>query len=253
MKSILKIIVILFYFFGISYSQDRSNNFVSITSNSDYPINRMYLDGSFSPIGWSKNGFFAYAEYAEYTTDDVGAVIENKSAVYIMNTITDEIVAELSNYTRHIGVHITHKYADLKNVSFEEFWFAKQHEITSLLKHYNIISFPDMELRAISTLIDLHGVEVYLVETDWRKADINVYVNYNFKWNIYAARNGRKKIIGTIGSAWSVDEILGYYMSPFENRIVVYLKASFPERMGMLGPDINLYKFIGCHLEHFQH
>lgn len=235
----------------LSYSHDMSNDFTRITTNNDYPINRMYLDGNFSPIGWSKDGFFAYAEYAKETTNDYGAIISNKSAVYIMNTITDKIVGEISNYTERVGKSLTYTDEYLKDVSFEKFWREEQSHITSLLREYNIVSFPDMELQEIDTLMDLFGVDIYLVKTAWQNnPNINIWVHSNYKWNICAARNGKTKILGSTGSAWSLDEICGYYKSPFENRIVVYVKESFDEEnsIGMLQPGLNLYKFIGCHL-----
>lgn len=249
----LKIVIIICYFSctAVLFSQNISTDFISITTNNSYRINKMYLDGNFSPIGWSHDGFFAYAEYARKTTNDYGAIIVNKSAVYIMNTITDEIVEKIYNYTEIVGNNISYTDESSKDISFEEFWQKEEYKVTALLQKYNIVSFPDVELKNINELRNVFRVSVYLVESNWIKdPNINMWANYSYRWNICATKEGKTKIIGIIGSAWSLDEICGYYKSPFEDRIVVYTKAGFDEQnsIGALQPGLNLYQFIGCHL-----
>jgi hypothetical protein len=73
------------------YSQTISENVIKIITNKNYQINKMYLDGNLSPIGWSKDGYFAYAEYAIETLrenqNEIQCTIKSMSTVYIMNTI----------------------------------------------------------------------------------------------------------------------------------------------------------------------
>ncbi|GHV58483.1 hypothetical protein AGMMS49579_26080 [Spirochaetia bacterium] len=99
-------------------------NVIKITTNKDYHINKMYLDGNFSPIGWSKDGYFAYAEYFEGKPGYCGKGARDEiAAVYIMNTVTDEIIEKVTN----------------KDISFEEFWQLEEYKITVMLK--NIILY----------------------------------------------------------------------------------------------------------------
>jgi hypothetical protein len=217
----------------------------------------MYLDGNLIPIGWSKDGFFAYAEYAEYTRGSTGIDKINRSAVCIMNTITDEIVEEIVNET---WLMYNIKYTDeaLKDISFEEFWQIKENDITSLLKKYNIVSCPDMELSNIDRLKELYGISVYLEDScyDWKEDPLNedhdpywsnIFSPYYYSYNLVANRKEKTKIIGKVGTVFTTGEIIGYYKSPFENRIIVYIKS----RMDESSPayiDSSFYKYIGCHL-----
>ncbi|GHU25866.1 hypothetical protein FACS1894172_14760 [Spirochaetia bacterium] len=197
---------------------------IKITTNKDYHINKMYLDGNFSPIGWSKDGYFAYAEYFEGKPGSCGKGARDEiSAVYIMNTVTDEIIEKVTN----------------KDISFEEFWQLEEYKITAMLKKHNIISLPNIELKNIELLEEIYGIRVYFTFND---PEDNYWSAYD---SLIVEKNEKSKEIAELYTAWSVREIIGYYKNPFEDRIVIYVLQTSSE-----GPaeGLTFYYFFGCHL-----
>ena len=269
-------------FFNNAFSEFQSNtNFISI-DDPEYRIERLYLDGNFSPIGWSRNGHFAYARF---NRDQV-------SSVTIFNIITNEIL----EYVDNVGDYIEYRdslreiYGDpygpdynyeirqtvddlLSNykISFEEFWGKYNDNVVSLLKKYDIISFVDFKLFDIDTLSKRYNLEIIIedglpkeVNAGWSEPRIEQGKNIIIR-NAY----GERKTIGDVGmlhfgfkgqeydwGEYSILDFVGYYDYPFEERIVFY----FYDRVFIpitRPQERKAYKFVvrtnfegiaGCHL-----
>jgi hypothetical protein len=186
----------------------------------------MYLDGNLSPIGWSRIGYIAYAYV--YTTYEPPK--QHVCFITIFNTVTDEVIDTFTNI-----IHYPNEFRDyyeLDDMSFEEFWTNNKDGITRFLKKYDIVSFPNINLESIDTLNQQYGLEVVLVKAE---NEIRITIVNN---------TGKEKIVSTESFFRSV-KVLGFYKSPFEERVVLYI-----EGIGPIGPGIfgEYYKFIGCHL-----
>jgi hypothetical protein len=193
----------------------------------------MYLDGNLAPIGWSRNGYFAYAEYMTHA-DSFGEV--KWSTVYVINIITDKIVEYITNATTAIEI----------DDSFSEFWQKEENKITILLQKYNIVSFPDIEIQNMDTLWQQFGLEIEYVDINYEGEDIHDDYEERHHTNIYIRNNrGQRKKIGEAGNLYASGTAIGYYKSPFENRLVFYIRTKF-----FGGPEISeeYYRFIGCHI-----
>jgi hypothetical protein len=237
-KGTLSIIITVLHT-AIVFAQIETNDVIRLTSNQDYIVNTMYLDGNLAPIGWSRDGKLAYA-YFYGVQGQRGGVL--RSGIVIVDTITDRRIEEL--YTEP---------GDGKEgndgISFSEYWLLAQNEITILLQKYKIVSFPDMEIRDINSLKQEYGLEIEYESIDY-EGNIIQDNDENYKEqhhiNIYVRNSsGRRKKIGEGGNIYASAEIIGYYKSPFENRLAFYIKTRY-----FGGPEISeeYYRFIGCHI-----
>jgi hypothetical protein len=208
---------------SIAFSQINSGQYVSLVSNNEYIIKKMYLDGHSSPIGWSRSGYIAYARVLHG--------VPNHCQIFVMNTITDEYV---DSYTNVIYEETPWSDTEWSNLTFKEFWSENKIEITIFLKKYNIMSFPDIELQSMATLKQQYGLEVILDNPNSGSTTMIVKNN-----------NGKMKIVHTEHYLKQI-KILGFYKSPYEDRMVLYY-----EGIGMTGPSgqtEKYYDFVGCHL-----
>jgi hypothetical protein len=234
--------------FNNAFSEFQSNtNFITV-DDPEYRVEKLYLDGNFSPIGWSRKGHFAYARFKD----------EKVSSVTIFNIITDEILEYIDNvrdYTEYsdslreiygdpygpdYNYEIYQTVEDLNEnykISFEEFWAKYNSDLVILLKKYEIISFEDFKLFDINTLNEKYNLEIIIEdglprEEEWGWNEPRIEQGKNI---IIKNAHGGRKIIGDVGmlhfgfkgqvydwGRYSVLDFVGYYEYPFEDRIVFY-------------------------------
>jgi hypothetical protein len=101
-----------------------NDNYITI-DDPEYRIEKMYLDGNISPIGWSRNGHFAYAQvldkYGYYNDYPVSQVV-------IFNIIDDEII-NIVNNLKYYSEPSGGGWAEADEIPFDEFWVKYREEI----------------------------------------------------------------------------------------------------------------------------
>jgi hypothetical protein len=213
----------------------------------------MYLDGNLVPIGWSRDGKIAFAQYVGIDLNGLSGPVR-ESTITIFDLINDEVVDVL--YTR-LHSSFGHEYEndeilyglgrkiirrvtgdDDSGISFQQFWTLFEPEITAMLERHKIISYPNPEFRDIYVLKINYGLEIHFENFRGKYADSDYGREYQ---NIIVKNStGKTKTIGQVGGYVSGGTALGYYKSPYENRIVIYIEEK--------GHDIHIYHFYGCHL-----
>jgi hypothetical protein len=246
--------------FSVFISND---NYITI-DDPEYRIEKMYLDGHISPIGWSRNGHFAYAHildqyYHNYHDDDDYPVSE----VVIFNIIDDEIINTVNNlkwYSEPSGGG----WGEVDEKSFDEFWVKYRDEIITSLKKYNIIPIKDLKLENIQTLSNKFNLTVAFEnslpeehDTGWGPHDV-----YQGKNIIINSTNGKKIVSQTeaifIGKADGTRvtnfrgeiDFVGYYKYPYGDRIVLYFYDKVFERSSDGKENLSemVHRLVGCHL-----
>jgi hypothetical protein len=218
-----------------------SQSYISLTTNSNYPINKMWLDGRYNIMGWSRDGKMAYAYYApprprpqSYTGFDRP---KSLASVVVYDLVEDERIATVSK--------------DYYNISYKElenFWVEFEDEITNMLQENNIVSFPDSEMLKMDTLKSNYGLEYTFEVITESIIDEETYLRrmYEVETLYFTVKNqeNKTKIISR-GPTWlHSDNVLGYYKSPFENRIAFYIRLD----ENAIAHTGRRYEFIGCHL-----
>jgi hypothetical protein len=214
-------------------------------NDSDYPITKLFLDGNISIIGWSDDGYIAFAQF--WTDED-----EERHCIFVIqNIITDEIETSFSNQG------FTGQFTYFEPLTFNEFWTKYSTEIKNSLRKYNIISFPDMELQNFLALKENYGLEI-LVEDGMPEAVNDAWSSgYFLKKNIIAKNsNDKRKIITEAGrlfdgftDTYNVEiELLGYYKYPYGDRVVIYFyNKKINRNSGRITSD-SKRRLAGCHL-----
>ncbi len=206
-----------------------------ITTNEKYPINIIQIDGGtihIAPIGWSQNGYFAYAIY-EDNWNARGSF--KRSEVTIFDAVTDKIV---ENYES--GAAYNDDESSVGEVlSLEDFWLSEKHNITEMLRRHNIISVPNLPME--------ENLSVYGLGAEFQIDPPNAEpgLDYSHDNLIITNRSGEKKQIAEVGNMYTSVQILGFFKSPFENRIVFYLRIKY---VGSPSQGEVYYKLVGCHL-----
>jgi hypothetical protein len=193
----------------------------------------MWTDGRYNIMGWSSDGKIAYAYYAPA----LSAHSKSWASVVVYDLVEDDLIAAVSK--DYIGIFSE----DLIN-----FWVEFEDEITAMLQNYNIVSFPDSEMLNMDTLKSNYGLE-YTFEVIMESfIDEETYLRrmYEVETLHFIVKNQENKTkIILRGPTWlHSDNVQGYYKSPFENRIVFYIRLDETDR----AHTGRRYEFIGCHL-----
>jgi hypothetical protein len=104
----------------------------------------------------------------------------------------------------------------------------------------NIISFSDLFIENTGRLKILYGLEVEFQEELYPWSTEKQYENLIIKNS-----NGGQKKIAQVGSLYSSPNIVGYFKSPFEDRIVFFIRI---RELGGPGQGEISYCWVGCHL-----
>jgi len=206
------------------------------------------MHASFRPIGWSRNGKFAYV--IEPADEACGCYF---MTLYIQDLVTDKILWRLDYNSSNSQSQ--HPAQDLKSL-----WPQKEAEISKMLNFHEISQSTDFELRSVPIIQDNYQYDFPLRNsfmpdmgegyTTIRNASIFMYRNGKSIIKIFNKDHGVVTNLSDGGSSSSAlkNNIQGYLMSPFENRIAMIY--SYMDR-GYEGPPnvINL-DIIGCNLNY---
>jgi hypothetical protein len=222
--------------------------FIKIEDNK-YPINKLFLDGSLSPFGWSENGYMVFAQFREGNNFDVSSVkilsINSNEVINEINNIDDyntfiesrkeEFIYEFNGETRYFD----ELYELVYKITFNEFWEKYNNDIVDLLINYEIISFSDIILHNVDTLNENHNLEIIVIDGNPVYKDHGWSEPWLFIGKYLLINNkltGLTKKITEIGSLYfgsrgeemdyqyySTLDIVGYYKCPFGNAIVFYI------------------------------
>jgi hypothetical protein len=229
----IKKIFLMTIFLDLCFSAIAQNVSTStlIDTNEKYIINLIEINGNyFAPIGWSRNGYFAYGCQFRYYSGGYSEI-----TVRITNTITDGFIADFRTWDTTYSNYSTYS-------TFKEFWDNNKQRITQLLESHSIISFQNMQFESIDNLNSLYGLEIDIREELY---EFNGY-NEIQKNIIIRNSNDKQKTITKLGSIYTYENVLFYIKSPFEDRIVFYIETIQVDDAPSAGHKS--YEFIGCHL-----
>lgn len=190
-------------------------------------------------IGWSKNGLVAY----RYITkgDETGLT---KYHFVILNTVNDKYIERDSMNLFEPEDYYDEKDEREKKKTYDEYktkWNAllEKHSIIGKIndpleeiKQNNAIKFP---------LGDFNCWFDYTMKPDetWYKI---------FEWKLIIGNNRIQKVINTATEKLQADtlgrKIIGYYKSPYENRIVIVVN-----NYGLYYRDTYLVNLYGCNMD----
>ena len=183
----------------------------------------------FSPIGWSKNGEFAYQIIIHQ--GGIGLV---ENSIYVISTKTDQVLDSINlidweNWDGSINPH------------------TKGKEINRILSKYNIDDNKEIEFYSKNTIEDFSIFldEKYTTTQDYCGCSECSDVEYKIIVD--------NKILGdkmvTYGSEHCLNVglgIEGYIISPFEERILIILSGS---HNGFESEEDYFINFFGCSLD----
>jgi hypothetical protein len=235
-----------------------NNNYITI-DDPEYKIEKLYLDGNISPIGWSRNGHLAYAQVLDkYGYYDDYLV----SQVVIFNIIDDEIINTVNNL-KYYSEPSGGGWSEADEIPFGEFWVKYREEIIASLKKYNIIPIKDLKLEDIQTLKERYDLEILLEDS--------LPTEHDRGWGPFYIRQGKNIVIKngkderkTVTEAGEIDigrtdgtrteehseiDFIGYYKYPYGDRVVLYF---YEKRFyqGFEGEErcVSEKRLTGCHL-----
>lgn len=213
------------------YQEEIENDFVRNIEKTKSELDKNWYS-PFEMIGWSRNGLFAYRK-----GHWVDAMPGWSYSLIIINTITDEIIEKDEIYIHGLDEVDMDSINTVKNK-----WNAllERHHITGRVENpysdnfnTNLLIFP---IDNFSCWFDY----TITITDSW------AYDN-SIEWQIKIGNNVVQKVIGDTSEGIDILEgrkILGYYMSPYENRIVVITNYYFT----YFGPGCGLDIF-GCNMD----
>jgi len=218
-------------FNNVYYEFLANDNFITI-DDPEFRIERLFLDGNISPIGWSVNGAFAYAQYIP---SEFGA---STSRVTVLSIISgeNEHVDTSEDYDLQWAEAEDIRFFEPRSIPFNEFWETRHDDILELLRRHEIISFYDFALWNINTLEERFNLELIIEDGLPFFEGVGTFINvFQGKNMILQNEQGKRKTIALIGRLhfgqedhfWDVGEhsvldIIGYFECPFGNGIVFY-------------------------------
>jgi hypothetical protein len=238
--------------------QPRNIPFESVSSEQ---FNRGYfLLEDFYPIGWSKNGLFAYISMMQ-SSARTGKGLN----FIIVNTITDKVLYSEGFWTGEDGGEIS---SDMNTI-----WQSKGSDFSQKLLQFNIVQFGSNSplIKAFdlskplpsSQCVDKnthvkdkgHNLMFHKVRTEitWESCDDPAYPHIE-NYQVFLSYNDKEKRIGSIGhepgaryATLAIAPRLAIF-SPFEARMVV-LVAEY--NYGWEGTPMDLeYRLIGADLHY---
>lgn len=179
-------------------------------------------------VGWSQNGLFACrTRFYNYGRPGSGYNL------IIFNTVNDRILENDELYTS----------APFEEFPSNELIAETRNRWNELLRIYGIIG----QIRNPVEEINEGGYQMFERENFECWFNYEIYGdgawNEEINWRLMAEISGKQKIVSskTMPSYLYGEKIMGFYKSPYENRIVIL--ALRQGREFMIQPD-----FYGCHL-----
>lgn len=187
------------------------------------------------PIGWSAEGKFAYIEIPP----DEAAGCQT-SYFYIKDLITDNIV-----YTTQSKEYCEDDLYDVFNRS----WKSLEPKITAKLNEYHIEPTAGVELLQLPYLYNGNKYDFHLYSRMGRNEMFGIDIAEASVISLKINNQIDKKIYGqTYGKDGPFyNEVIGYFKSPFENRLGVFYVT---KRNGWEGiPYVVSFEVIGCQIK----
>ncbi len=192
------------------------------------PSKNMYFVSEIYPIGWSKDGHFAYIE-----KNEVAARGGVKFSYFIINAVTDKVVWSFIDDWPNSNNATVVQSIERSNKSFEE-----------KVNKYQIVQNAGVDLHAfpMSQGRQIFSPKIEIIKKKEKHPflgdiqSVGVFMNKNKK----RKRIFFKKDPGAF-SYW----ITGYFISPFEERILVGIGE---EKWGFEGTEGSII-FSGCSLK----
>lgn len=181
---------------------------------------------SIDVIGWSRNGIFACR-----TRYSGSALPGSGYQLIIFNTVNDIIIERKGVLTSYPGYDgpTEEEIAEIKN------------EWNGLLNAYGIIG------QVVNPVGEINEGGYQIFSSDniecWFDYEVhgNSFWDEEINWKLIAGISGKQKIVSSETLFYQVERIIGYYISPYENRIVI-LNLRY-------GREYFEYAFYGCHMD----
>jgi hypothetical protein len=184
----------------------------------DYPGQAFYTE-NFYPIGWSKDGNFAY--YVEPVDEACGCYF---AKLFIMDLKTDKVLWEFE----HEGDSLDEDKAAGKPYSLATLWRANQKLFTQKLREYRIEAQGPVSLRSFPATYagDVVTADFKTKEREGL-GDQGIYgVVGNITLRLNSKRYGKKTVLDYTYKEEGIPlyvGLLGYVKSPFEPRIAIIM------------------------------
>lgn len=204
--------------YQISYKEDKfmGHDRYSVPNNQiDYEF---YWNGSnYYPIGWSRDGNIAFREFREF--DGAGGCQDN---LIVQSMVTDKIIKDIQlDFFMDGSVGDWDDHCD-----FEKIWRKERRTILKYLNRYEIQdnSFGFMN-KSKEITSNNREYKIKLSQDLLETYDGYNYEGENrtsYKLKVYV--NGRSKTISKATIRAHNIDYIGYYKSPFEERIAIVLQ-----------------------------
>ncbi len=201
------------------------------TESSDYGL---------YPIGFSSNGYFAYVIWHDFI-DPVGPVADFH--FYVQNLKTDEIAVKF-DYMNSDDCVDDQGYL-VEDLSYV--WSHYYDQFAFLLSDYNIVQ-SSCTFRQFPLDYDGSRISCELVTQDSGRINYCLGEDPMISYDLYAVSSvaGRKHIHSGGGEGLALAEVLGYYRSPYEDRIAVIVREAVPGFECTLDSSLQI---VGCNLK----
>jgi|TARA_B110000285_G_scaffold45939_1_gene51498 hypothetical protein len=233
MKNILLLLIVIP---GLIYSQNYQNRGASI----DYDICGMCEQPTYKIIGWSKEGNIAYLKNTEF-----GGYGGCKYELVILNLATDKVLNK-----SFLGGDSPREHQASENAcDIDYLWRKKQKSINDLLGYYEITNDFFGGIKEQNRIESSTGLYSFKLSS----TVLSTYDNYEcegvnqLKYDLKVYHNSKAV---TVSKNYSLNagsiEILGYFKSPVEDRILIILQYS---NMGCMEYDhFADIIMVGCEL-----
>jgi hypothetical protein len=201
------------------------------------PTNSTFLTASFYPIGWSRDGKFAY--YVEPADEACGCYF---AEIVVQDLVTDKVV-----WSEKYSSDILEKPED---ENLDSFWAKKQKKYSAKLNQYGIV--PVDNPRLVFPSIESDG-DVLTPKVAVRiKTDDDLEVIGNVTVSLESKRRGSKVVLRDVYKKGEVSgfrnaEIAGVLKSPFVDRIAIIIVEEYRGWEGP--PNITGIKVSGASLK----
>lgn len=236
------ILFLLIFAFGCKTGQNNSGEDLDTETVSDeyfFPEEIIYnqsisevLVDKFYPIGWSKDGNFAYL--IEPADEGLGNYM---FGIVIINLVSDKVLWDW--YTDPTVEEELYR---------EDIWKKQYEDFSTQLNKYGIIQVRNIEMKDTYFTYDKKDYVVRAETQTEEDKDINIELVNHCDIYIKSPELG-EKLIASLNYEMSMilgQQITGCLISPFEDRVVVILKN---ERWGYEGPpDVVEFEVFGTNL-----
>lgn len=209
----------------------------------EYPGQVFYTE-NFYPIGWSKNGNFAY--YIEPVDEACGCYF---AKLFIMDLVSDKVLWTFE----HEGDFIDEDRKAGKPYSLPTLWRANQKLFSAKLREHGIESQTGVSLRSFPASYkgDILTADFKAQQRAGLGEDARIYgVVGKLLLQLNSKRHGKKTVLDF---SYKQDDflplyagMLGYVQSPFEPRIAVILMEIFRGYEGP--PNTGSVRIVGANL-----